>query len=71
MLGLDILSTEDLEKLRAVYQALADQARRYHARGSSDIGTPDVATMIAARAKLPLSMFPNLMAPRNPSFFFR
>lgn len=43
MLGLDNLSTEDLEKLRAVYQELADQARRDHARGASDIGTPDVA----------------------------
>ena len=43
MLGLDNLSAEDLEKLRAVYQELADQARRDHACGSSDIGTPDVA----------------------------
>lgn len=43
MLGLDNLSTEDLEKLRAVYQQLADQARRDHASGSSDIGTPDMA----------------------------
>jgi low affinity Fe/Cu permease len=43
MLGLDNLSTDDLEKLRAVYQELADEARHSKRGGSSDIGTPDVA----------------------------
>lgn len=42
MLGLGNLSTGDLHKLQAVYQELADKARRGGAGGSSDIGTPDV-----------------------------
>ena len=43
MLGLDNLSTEDLEKLRAVYQELADKARRGQRGAASDIGTPPMA----------------------------
>src|SRR4029079_8725412 len=42
MLGLETLDTPDLEKLRALYQELAEKARRGKTGGSSDIGTPDV-----------------------------
>jgi len=42
MLGLENLDTPDLEKLRALYQELAEKARRGKTGESSDIGTPDV-----------------------------
>jgi len=42
MLGLEVLDTPDLEKLRVLYQELAERARRGKAGGPSDIGTPDV-----------------------------
>ncbi|NWF74849.1 MAG: low affinity iron permease family protein, partial [Nitrospirae bacterium] len=42
MLGLGNLGTGELHKLQAIYQELADNARRDRAGGSSDIGTPDV-----------------------------
>ena len=42
MLGLQHMNIHDLEKLQALYQELADKARRDKTGGSSDIGTPDV-----------------------------
>jgi low affinity Fe/Cu permease len=42
MLGLENLNIHDLEKLRTLYQELAEKARRDKTGGSSDIGTPDV-----------------------------
>jgi low affinity Fe/Cu permease len=42
MLGLENLNTDDLDRLRALYQELADKARCDETGGSSDIGTPDV-----------------------------
>jgi low affinity Fe/Cu permease len=42
MLGLESLPTRDLDKLQALYQELADKARREKIDGSSDTGTPDV-----------------------------
>ena len=44
LLGLDNLSTDDLEKLRALYQELADRARGDKTGGSSDVGTPELQT---------------------------
>ena len=42
MLGLEHLHTRDLDKLKALYEELAEKARRDTKGGSSDIGTPDV-----------------------------
>jgi low affinity Fe/Cu permease len=42
MLGLQHMNIHDLDKLQALYQELADKARRDKTGGSSDIGTPDV-----------------------------
>jgi low affinity Fe/Cu permease len=42
MLGLEKLSTHELDKLRALYQDLADKARDDTDGGSADTGTPDV-----------------------------
>jgi len=46
MLRLENHSTDDLEKLRSVYQEVAEEARRSKGGGSSDTGTPDVAACV-------------------------
>lgn len=40
MLDLEKLSQKDLDKMRALYEELADQARRDEARGEAATGTP-------------------------------
>jgi low affinity Fe/Cu permease len=42
MLDLEQVSTNDLEKLRARYQEMADNARRDKSGSSADTGTPDI-----------------------------
>jgi low affinity Fe/Cu permease len=42
MLCLENLNTDDLDRLRELYQELADKARRDETGGSSDIGTPEI-----------------------------
>ena len=44
MLDLEELSTNDLDKIRALYQQLAEKARRDNTGGIADIGTPEVKT---------------------------
>jgi low affinity Fe/Cu permease len=40
MLDLEKLSQEDLDKIRVLYEQLADKARRENARGEAVMGTP-------------------------------
>lgn len=40
MLDLEKLSQKDLDKMRKLYEQLADQARRDEARGEASTGTP-------------------------------
>jgi len=42
MLDLEELSSNDLDRIRARYQQLAEQARNDGRGGSADVGTPDV-----------------------------
>lgn len=42
MLDLEELTTNDLEKMRACYQQLAEQARGDSAGGPAAVGAPDV-----------------------------
>jgi len=43
MLDLEKLSQQDLEKMRVLYEQLADQARQAEARGEAATGTPIIA----------------------------
>lgn len=46
MLDLEKLSQKDLDKMRELYEQLADQARRDEARGEAVMGTPVIHTEI-------------------------
>jgi low affinity Fe/Cu permease len=46
MLDLEKLSQEDLDKIRLLYEQLADRARRNDARGEAVLGTPVIHTEI-------------------------